>query len=65
MFALHDQSLFQMMFNMNKVIMKFSNDTVHHPKVQKLLKSDQKFDALILEQFMNDALKDDAFCLRL
>lgn len=54
-----------MMFNMNKVIMKFSNDTVHHPKVQKLLKSDQKFDALILEQFMNDALKDDAFCLRL
>ncbi|XP_066263070.1 UDP-glycosyltransferase UGT5-like isoform X2 [Euwallacea similis] len=35
----------------------FSNSTFYHPKVRKLLDSNQKFDAVILEQFSNDALK--------
>jgi len=57
MFALNDQNLFEMMSSMNTMFISYCNETVHHPKVQELLKSDQKFDAVILEQFVNDALK--------
>lgn len=41
------------------------NDNVEkvfsHPNVQKLLKSDEKFDVVIVEQFVNDALKVFAY----
>nr|AVT42224.1 UDP-glucuronosyltransferase 40AE2 [Lissorhoptrus oryzophilus] len=33
------------------------NITLHHPKVKKLIESDQKFDAMIMEQFNNEAIK--------
>ncbi|XP_066262698.1 UDP-glycosyltransferase UGT5-like [Euwallacea similis] len=36
---------------------KVSNDTLYHPNVRKLLDSNQKFDAVILDQYYNDALK--------
>lgn len=35
----------------------FSRNILKHPNVQNLLKSNQKFDAVIIEQFNNDALK--------
>ncbi|CAG9767339.1 unnamed protein product [Ceutorhynchus assimilis] len=34
-----------------------ANDTLHHPKMVKFAASNQKFDAVIMEQFTNDALK--------
>ncbi|XP_066263069.1 UDP-glycosyltransferase UGT5-like isoform X1 [Euwallacea similis] len=46
-----------MLTRMNNILLDFSNSTFYHPKVRKLLDSNQKFDAVILEQFSNDALK--------
>lgn len=34
-----------------------TRNVLEHPNVQKLIKSNQKFDAVIVEQFNNDALK--------
>ncbi|CAG9767341.1 unnamed protein product [Ceutorhynchus assimilis] len=36
---------------------KIANDTLHHPKMKQLVDSDQKFDAVVMEQFFNDAHK--------
>lgn len=33
-----------------------TNITLHHPAMKKLLKSDQKFDLIILDLFLTDAL---------
>lgn len=49
------------MSHSKNMFVKLCNDTVYHPKVQELLKSDQKFDAIILEQVVNDALKVFAY----
>lgn len=36
--------------------LRFTNDTLYHPKVFELLESQQKFDVVIVEQLMNEAL---------
>ncbi|CAG9769432.1 unnamed protein product [Ceutorhynchus assimilis] len=57
MFNIGDQGLIDMIKMMTKMFVDYSNNTIHHPKVQKLLKSNQKFDLVIQEQFNNDGLK--------
>ncbi|KAJ8928778.1 hypothetical protein NQ314_018636 [Rhamnusium bicolor] len=42
---------FNIMFN------EFTQKTLEHPNFQKMLKSNEYFDAVIIEQFNNDALK--------
>ncbi|KAF2894451.1 hypothetical protein ILUMI_11721, partial [Ignelater luminosus] len=42
--------------------LQFTDDTLSHPNVQKLLKSDEKFDLVIVEQFVNEAFR--GFCYR-
>ncbi|XP_030764408.1 UDP-glucuronosyltransferase 2C1-like [Sitophilus oryzae] len=46
---------------MLKKFVRTVNDTLNDKNVDKLLKSDQKFDAVIMEQFSNDALKVFAY----
>ncbi|XP_050298922.1 UDP-glycosyltransferase UGT5-like [Anthonomus grandis grandis] len=43
--------------NMTKMIIDLTNDTITHPNMIKLTKSNKKFDALIMEQFNQDGLK--------
>jgi UDP:flavonoid glycosyltransferase YjiC (YdhE family) len=42
---------------MNSIGNEFTEGTLSDPNVQKLLKSDKKFDVVIIEQFVNDGLK--------
>lgn len=42
---------------MNKIGVKQTEGTLSHEKFQKLIHSGEKFDAVIVGQFMNDALK--------
>ncbi|XP_030748578.1 UDP-glucuronosyltransferase 2C1-like [Sitophilus oryzae] len=47
--------------DMNSKFLRSVNNTLNDKKVNELLKSDQKFDAVIMEQFSNDALKVFAY----
>lgn len=42
---------------MNKIGLKQTESTLSHENFQKLIHSGEKFDAVIVGQFMNDALK--------
>lgn len=46
---------------MNKIGLKLTENTLKHENMQKLMKSGEKFDAVIVGQFMNDALKGLAY----
>ncbi|XP_066156081.1 UDP-glycosyltransferase UGT5-like [Euwallacea fornicatus] len=56
-FDMNKNGFLVMLTRMTEMFLEFSNSTLYHPKVRKLLDSNQKFDAVILEQFSNDALK--------
>ncbi|RZC42904.1 UDPGT and/or Glyco tran 28 C domain containing protein, partial [Asbolus verrucosus] len=49
---------------MNILGNSLTESTLSHPNVQKLLKSDEKFDVVIVEQFVNDGLKVLAYHYR-
>lgn len=42
---------------MSKMTIEITERTLSHPNVQKLIHSDEHFDVVIVEQFMNEALK--------
>lgn len=42
---------------MSKMTIEVTERTLSHPNVQKLIHSDEHFDVVIVEQFMNEALK--------
>ncbi|XP_076249991.1 UDP-glucosyltransferase 2-like isoform X2 [Rhynchophorus ferrugineus] len=46
---------------MSKIGLKLTENTLKHENMQKLMKSGEKFDAVIVGQFMNDALKGLAY----
>ncbi|XP_019531373.3 UDP-glycosyltransferase UGT5-like [Aedes albopictus] len=51
-----DSSAFSKIINLYNVVNFFSNTTLTSPEVKELLRSDQKFDLIILEIFLDDAL---------
>uniref|UniRef100_A0AAR5NYV6 UDP-glucuronosyltransferase n=2 Tax=Dendroctonus ponderosae TaxID=77166 RepID=A0AAR5NYV6_DENPD len=57
LFEFQNQGILQVMYHMSYLTIRDTNDTFHHPKVRQLLASNQQFDAVIVEQFWNDALK--------
>ncbi|XP_018562683.1 uncharacterized protein LOC108904558 [Anoplophora glabripennis] len=52
-----NQSTFATMSKFLGIISKLNDDFFAHANVQMLLKSDEKFDVVIVEQFLNDAIK--------
>ncbi|ENN83023.1 hypothetical protein YQE_00614, partial [Dendroctonus ponderosae] len=57
LFEFQNQGILQVMYHMSYLTIRDTNDTFHHPKVRQLLASNQQFDAVIVEQFWNDALQ--------
>ncbi|XP_066156036.1 UDP-glucuronosyltransferase 1A8-like [Euwallacea fornicatus] len=56
-FDMNKDGFLTVITRMTDLFLEFTNSTFYHPNVRKLLDSNQKFDAVILEQFSNDALK--------
>ncbi|XP_030747028.1 2-hydroxyacylsphingosine 1-beta-galactosyltransferase-like [Sitophilus oryzae] len=56
MFEMADISPFFQIFFLNGISSIMIDSFLKHPEVQELLHSNEKFDAVILEQFMSDAL---------
>ncbi|CAH1375671.1 hypothetical protein MTP99_017082 [Tenebrio molitor] len=57
LFQLNDINFLVYLLAMNSIGNEFTEGTLSDPNVQKLLKSDKKFDVVIIEQFVNDGLK--------
>ncbi|XP_001654514.2 UDP-glucuronosyltransferase 2A3 [Aedes aegypti] len=51
-----DNSAFRKLVKLYNIVNFFSNTTLSSPEVMKLLRSDEKFDLIILEIFLDDAL---------
>ncbi|XP_030747029.1 UDP-glucuronosyltransferase 1-6-like isoform X1 [Sitophilus oryzae] len=56
MFEMADISPFFQIFFLNGIGAMMTERVLEHPDTQKLLHSNEKFDAVIMEQFMSDAL---------
>ncbi|KAJ8928775.1 hypothetical protein NQ314_018633 [Rhamnusium bicolor] len=57
MFDMEGMNPFLIVPLFNVMCNEFTQKTLEHPNFQKLLKSNEHFDAVIIEQFNNDALK--------
>ncbi|KAJ3642485.1 hypothetical protein Zmor_025265 [Zophobas morio] len=57
MFEMGNTNVFLMVPFILNMITEMTEMTLNHTNVQNLLKSDEKFDVVIVEQFMNDAHK--------
>ncbi|KAJ8928780.1 hypothetical protein NQ314_018638 [Rhamnusium bicolor] len=56
-FDMEGMSPFLMLPFLNFYCNELTQNTLEHPNLQKLLKSNEHFDAVVIEQFNNDALK--------
>ncbi|XP_076275155.1 UDP-glycosyltransferase UGT5-like [Rhynchophorus ferrugineus] len=56
-FEINKKSFLTMMKLMMTIFVDSTNATMHHPKILQLLNSNEKYDAVIMEHFQNDALK--------
>lgn len=52
-----DSATFLSLINFIKSTIELTERTLQHPNVQKLMNSGEKFDAVVVEQFLNEALK--------
>uniref|UniRef100_A0A182QE42 UDP-glucuronosyltransferase n=1 Tax=Anopheles farauti TaxID=69004 RepID=A0A182QE42_9DIPT len=55
LFAMADQSVWESITMTNKFGQMLANNTLQNPNVKKLIASNEKFDLVIMESFLNDA----------
>ncbi|KAK5649594.1 hypothetical protein RI129_000623 [Pyrocoelia pectoralis] len=60
MFNFAERSAFSSVFKMNEMMLPFIENTLNHTNVQNLIKSNDKFDLVIIERLLNDAFH--GFC---
>lgn len=60
MYSFAEESAFSILFKANKIMLPFTENTLNHTNVQNLIKSDEKFDLVIVERLQNDAFH--GFC---
>ncbi|XP_050298915.1 UDP-glycosyltransferase UGT5-like isoform X1 [Anthonomus grandis grandis] len=56
-----NRSAFQRVASYQDLMMHWLNETLYHPKVRALMTPDTKFDAVVMEDFFNDAHKYFAY----